>query len=266
MGKTRKDAQQQAAENALHSLAGKTRHLHSPLYHVIRNACAPYISGIQFCSSVCFCDYSTSSLALYSMLGLLYDCRQWNCSIHRCYWWLCSHLILLLTFSLAVAENYVSYVAPHSTGVDNDFDRLCLEKENGFLWDIVKPGSEELLVNNGFPKQNNSEVGTLDNTSHDWSDLLAQNIWDAWIRAVRMFQDQEWWLSWDKPLLWIYCHQIWEQKTRNGRLSCFISQLVSSMLQNTCLGGKKFDESGPNSPLLSKNCVRSIPSSNTISM
>lgn len=27
MGKTRKDAQQQAAENALHSLAGKTSHM-----------------------------------------------------------------------------------------------------------------------------------------------------------------------------------------------------------------------------------------------
>lgn len=50
--------------------------------------------------------------------------------------------------------------------MDNDFDRLILEKENGFLWDIAKPGPEELPVSNGFPKQNNSEVGNFDNTSH----------------------------------------------------------------------------------------------------
>ncbi|KAH6769245.1 carboxyl-terminal domain phosphatase-like 2 [Perilla frutescens var. frutescens] len=44
----------------------------------------------------------------------------------------------------SLAENYISYIAPHSTAVDNDFDRLILEKENGFLWDIAKPGPEEL--------------------------------------------------------------------------------------------------------------------------
>lgn len=66
----------------------------------------------------------------------------------------------------SLAENYMSYIAPHSTTVDNDFDRLILEKENGFLWDIAKPGPEELPVSNGFPKQNNSEVGNFDNTSH----------------------------------------------------------------------------------------------------
>lgn len=60
----------------------------------------------------------------------------------------------------------MSYIAPHTPAVDNDFDRLILEKENGFLWDIAKPGPEELPVSNGFPKQNNSEVGTFDNTSH----------------------------------------------------------------------------------------------------
>lgn len=74
--------------------------------------------------------------------------------------------IFVLTSILAVAENYMSYIAPHSTTVDNDFDRLILEKENGFLWDIAKPGPEELPVSNGFPKQNNSEVGNFDNTSH----------------------------------------------------------------------------------------------------
>lgn len=54
----------------------------------------------------------------------------------------------------------MSYIAPHSTTVENDFDRLFLEKENGFLWDAVKPGPEEAFVNNGFPKQNI-------NSSHD---------------------------------------------------------------------------------------------------
>ncbi|KAI3473155.1 hypothetical protein Pfo_030447 [Paulownia fortunei] len=66
----------------------------------------------------------------------------------------------------SLADNYISCIAPHSTAVDNDFDRSFLEKENGFLWDIVKPGSEEHLVNNGFPKKNTSEVGIFDNTSH----------------------------------------------------------------------------------------------------
>ncbi|KAL8517286.1 hypothetical protein ACS0TY_015499 [Phlomoides rotata] len=67
----------------------------------------------------------------------------------------------------SLAENYISYVAPNSAAVDNnDFDRLVLEKENGFLWDIVKPESEEPPVNNGFRKQHNSEVGIFDNTSH----------------------------------------------------------------------------------------------------
>lgn len=69
----------------------------------------------------------------------------------------------------------MSYIAPHSTTVENDFDRLFLEKENGFLWDAVKPGPEEAFVNNGFPKQNI-------NSSHDWSDLGAQSIQDAWIK------------------------------------------------------------------------------------
>ncbi|KAL0309960.1 UNVERIFIED_CONTAM: RNA polymerase II C-terminal domain phosphatase-like 2 [Sesamum radiatum] len=66
----------------------------------------------------------------------------------------------------SLADNYISYISPHSTAVDNDFDRLLLEKENGFLWDIVKPGSEAPQVNNGLPKQNTSEVGILDNSSH----------------------------------------------------------------------------------------------------
>ncbi|GFP94376.1 RNA polymerase ii c-terminal domain phosphatase-like 2 [Phtheirospermum japonicum] len=67
-----------------------------------------------------------------------------------------------------LADDYVSYITPHSTAVDNDFDKSVLEKENGFLWDNVKPGSEEPLVNNnnGYPRQNTSEVGTFDNTSH----------------------------------------------------------------------------------------------------
>lgn len=61
----------------------------------------------------------------------------------------------------------MSYIAPRSTTVDNDLNKDILEKENGFLWDITEPGTEELPVSNGFPKQNNSEVGHFDNSSHD---------------------------------------------------------------------------------------------------
>lgn len=72
----------------------------------------------------------------------------------------------MLTFTFAVAENYISYIAPQSTAVDNDFDKLILEKENGFLWDVAMPEPGELPVSNGFPKQNNSEMGNSENISH----------------------------------------------------------------------------------------------------
>lgn len=67
--------------------------------------------------------------------------------------------------SFAFADNYASYIAPHCTTVDSDFDRPILEKENGFLWDTAKPGPEELPVSNGYLKQNN-DMEKCDNGSH----------------------------------------------------------------------------------------------------
>ncbi|KAL6534371.1 hypothetical protein OROHE_013296 [Orobanche hederae] len=65
-----------------------------------------------------------------------------------------------------LADDYISYIAPRSTTVESDIGKSFLEKENGFIWDNVKPGSEETPANNGYPKQNTSEVGTFGNTSH----------------------------------------------------------------------------------------------------
>ncbi|KAG6433780.1 hypothetical protein SASPL_105397 [Salvia splendens] len=65
----------------------------------------------------------------------------------------------------SLADNYASYIAPHCTTVDSDFDRPILEKENGFLWDTAKPGPEELPVSNGYLKQNNDKE-KYDNGSH----------------------------------------------------------------------------------------------------
>ncbi|KAL3826102.1 hypothetical protein ACJIZ3_022131 [Penstemon smallii] len=66
----------------------------------------------------------------------------------------------------SLAENYISYIAPRAKAVGDDFEKLIVERENGFLWDIVEPRSEEQLVNNGFPKQNTSEVEISGNASH----------------------------------------------------------------------------------------------------
>ncbi|KAK4478482.1 hypothetical protein RD792_013958 [Penstemon davidsonii] len=45
----------------------------------------------------------------------------------------------------SLAENYISYTAPHAKAVGDDFEKLIVERENGFLWDIVEPQSEEHL-------------------------------------------------------------------------------------------------------------------------
>lgn len=58
-----------------------------------------------------------------------------------------------------LAEKYVAYIAPRSGAVDGDFDKLSLGNENGFLWDIVSPGTNELLREDGLPKESTSEVG-----------------------------------------------------------------------------------------------------------
>lgn len=60
-----------------------------------------------------------------------------------------------------IAEKYVSYIAPRSGVVDRDFDKLSLGNENGFIWDIAGPGSNE-LQKDGVPKESTSEVGISD--------------------------------------------------------------------------------------------------------
>ncbi|XP_059462490.1 RNA polymerase II C-terminal domain phosphatase-like 2 isoform X2 [Corylus avellana] len=59
----------------------------------------------------------------------------------------------------SLAEKYVAYIAPRSGAVDGDFDKLSLGNENGFLWDIVSPGTNELLREDGLPKESTSEPG-----------------------------------------------------------------------------------------------------------
>ncbi|CAI9758907.1 unnamed protein product [Fraxinus pennsylvanica] len=57
-----------------------------------------------------------------------------------------------------LADKYISYVALHSRAVDNDLDRLAVQRENGFLWDSVNPVPDERPENNGFPNQNPTEI------------------------------------------------------------------------------------------------------------
>ncbi|XP_059667967.1 RNA polymerase II C-terminal domain phosphatase-like 2 isoform X2 [Cornus florida] len=57
----------------------------------------------------------------------------------------------------SLADKYVSYIAPRS-GADKDFDKPSLGNENGFLWDIIGPGSDDMLVEDGLPKESTSEV------------------------------------------------------------------------------------------------------------
>lgn len=61
-----------------------------------------------------------------------------------------------------IAEKYVAYIAPRSGAVDRDFDKLSLGNDNGFLWDVINPGSTELLKEELLPNESASEVGNLD--------------------------------------------------------------------------------------------------------
>ncbi|KAH7844554.1 hypothetical protein Vadar_029285 [Vaccinium darrowii] len=67
-----------------------------------------------------------------------------------------------------LADKYISYVAPHSGAVDRDFDKLTRGVENGFIYDIINPGSDELPVEDGLSKESTSEVaeGALGNVSN----------------------------------------------------------------------------------------------------
>lgn len=68
-----------------------------------------------------------------------------------------------------LADKYISYIAPRSGAVDRDLNNLSLESENGFIWDIINPGSDEPSVEDGLSKESTSEVaeGALGNTSFD---------------------------------------------------------------------------------------------------
>lgn len=71
--------------------------------------------------------------------------------------------MLNVTFIHVIAEKYVSYIAPRSgAAVDRDFDKLSLGNDNGFLWDIIKPGSTEALKEDELPKESTSEVGIIE--------------------------------------------------------------------------------------------------------
>lgn len=56
-------------------------------------------------------------------------------------------------------DKYVAHTAPHSEVVDRDFDKLSLGKENGILWEIINPGLDKQLSEDGVPKENPFEVG-----------------------------------------------------------------------------------------------------------
>ncbi|XP_004302639.1 PREDICTED: RNA polymerase II C-terminal domain phosphatase-like 2 [Fragaria vesca subsp. vesca] len=58
----------------------------------------------------------------------------------------------------SLAEKYVSYMAPRTGAVNKDFDKLSLGSENGFVVDIVGPGSAEVLMDDGLPKESISEA------------------------------------------------------------------------------------------------------------
>ena len=40
-----------------------------------------------------------------------------------------------------------------------NFDKLSLGNENGFLWDIVNPGTSEVVPEDGVTKERTPEVG-----------------------------------------------------------------------------------------------------------
>ncbi|KAJ9180592.1 hypothetical protein P3X46_008811 [Hevea brasiliensis] len=51
-----------------------------------------------------------------------------------------------------LAEKYVAYIVPYFGAVDHDFNKLSHGNENGFLWDVVDPGSRE-APEDGLPKE-----------------------------------------------------------------------------------------------------------------
>ena len=68
---------------------------------------------------------------------------------------------------MVFADKYISYNASRSRAVDKESDKLSPLNENGCIWDVVNPGSDEQRpVQNGI-KQNTSEVGISDDITYD---------------------------------------------------------------------------------------------------
>ncbi|KAK9289962.1 hypothetical protein L1049_008124 [Liquidambar formosana] len=61
----------------------------------------------------------------------------------------------------SLADKYVTYITPRSGAVDRDFDKLSLGNENGFLWEIINPGTNELSTGDGLPKESTSEAAEV---------------------------------------------------------------------------------------------------------
>lgn len=57
-----------------------------------------------------------------------------------------------------LAEKYVVHMEPQCKAVNTEFDKLSLEHENGFLWDVVNPESVELQTEDGSQRESASEA------------------------------------------------------------------------------------------------------------
>ncbi|XP_014514152.1 RNA polymerase II C-terminal domain phosphatase-like 2 isoform X2 [Vigna radiata var. radiata] len=65
----------------------------------------------------------------------------------------------------SLAEKYVAHVEPQCRVVDREFDKLSLGRDNGFLWDVVNPESNELQTEDGVPRENVSEASDAETRS-----------------------------------------------------------------------------------------------------
>ncbi|GAB4857336.1 hypothetical protein Ancab_015244 [Ancistrocladus abbreviatus] len=61
----------------------------------------------------------------------------------------------------SLADKYIAYVAPQTSVVHQDFDKLSVTNENGFIWDDISPESDELSTDEKIPKESSSEAAEL---------------------------------------------------------------------------------------------------------
>ncbi|KAF7144511.1 hypothetical protein RHSIM_Rhsim04G0128900 [Rhododendron simsii] len=189
MGRTRKDAQQQAAENALRCLAAKFVRGICPVEWCYGAMCV--VGSVDFLRyfMVCWTTKETKSEERstggagnplgfgVSRLQIGPDWISLRSS------WVAGgpidHVLLIfarveIPWMVSRAEKYISYVAPRSGAVDREFDQLTRGFENGFIWDTINPGSDELPVEDGLSKESTSEVaeGALGNASNGGNQLV----------------------------------------------------------------------------------------------